>query len=79
MEGHLPGLQRVTEIWRRGLAWRGPRGAPIATPRYLYTGKGSDEDSIFPLDFLFPFSLEVYSLEKCQCANIESLRESKDL
>lgn len=54
-----PGLQRITEVWRRGLAWRGPRGAHIGTPRYPYTGKGSHEDSMFLLDFLFPFSLEV--------------------
>lgn len=69
-----PGLQRITEVWRRGLAWRGPRGAHIGTPRYPYTGKGSHEDSMFLLDFLFPFSLEKY-----QRANMEGLSKSKDL
>ena len=64
MEGPFPWAP-VIEVWRRGLAGEGARGAPTGIPRWeedtsgRYTGKCRFEAGMFPFDLPFLFSLEV--------------------
>lgn len=68
-EGPLP-CTSVTEVWRRGLAGEGARGAPTCIPRWeedisgRYTGKCRDEAGMVPFGLPFSFSVEVVQPQK---------------